>query len=80
MRVEAKNPLHRRLYAIYLDGVDISDCCVEADDIAHEAVVFVRTRDGQDVRRSADGKRLTALLRGHVTLVPHVSTQRMGVG
>ena len=75
MRVSARNPAHRN-FVVLVDGVDISDCCVEADDIAHEAVVLVRTREGEDIRRAGDYKRLTALIRGHVSIVPNLITQR----
>jgi hypothetical protein len=73
MRIDASNPEHQTRYAVYVDGCNISDCCAAADDIAHEALVYVRTRAGEDLR--CNGKRLTAVVRGHVQLVPHVGAR-----
>jgi hypothetical protein len=73
VRITAKQAARSgKSYTVLVDGVDLSDCCCEADDIAHTVTVFIRTRAGQDVRRMSDGLRMTAVVRGHVTIVEQI--------
>jgi hypothetical protein len=69
MKIHAANPAHRRNYLVYIDGTDVSTECCEADDILHEAHVFVRDRKGKAIRRP-DGKLITAVIHGHVAIIP----------
>lgn len=75
MKIQASNPQHRARYVVFLDGLDISDCVTEADDIAHEVTVMVRHPNGQKVVRN--GRYLTAVVRGHVAIVSRVDQPAM---
>lgn len=70
MRIKASNPEHQR-YSVLLDGVDISTISMEADDVANVVVVGVRNRQGQLIR--CDGRPLTAVVTGKVTIIPSVN-------
>lgn len=70
MKVQASDLAHRAKYEIYLDGVNISDAVVDADDVAHIVRVVVRDAKGQPFRR--DGVPLGAVLHGHVAIVSKV--------
>lgn len=67
MKIEARNREHRERYEVYLDGVNVSDCCQTADDVAHEVTVLVRRPSGDLVKH--DGRVLKATVRGHVSIV-----------
>jgi len=71
VKIEARNAEHVRRYEVYLDGVNVSDCVKEADDIAHEVVAIIRRPDGSLVRNQ--GRVLTAVVRGQVTIVSKVN-------
>lgn len=75
MKVDARNREHRERYRIFLDGVDVTTCVQEADDIACEVTVVVRDSQGKPMR----GNRgfLKATLRGHVVIVSGVNTPPM---
>jgi hypothetical protein len=75
MKIVASNPEHRARYVVFLDGLDISDCVTQADDIAHEVVVVVRRPNGQKVRN--EGKILTAVVRGHVSIISRIDQPGM---
>lgn len=75
MKVDARNREHRARYRIFLDGIDVTTCVQEADDIAHEVTVVVRDPQGKPVR----GNRglLKATVRGHVVIVSNANLPAM---
>jgi hypothetical protein len=75
MKVRASNPQHRARYVIFLDGIDVSDCVTEADDIAHEVTVVVRRPNGEKIYNQ--GRQLTAVVRGYVAIVSRVDQPAM---
>jgi elongation factor P--beta-lysine ligase len=70
MKILASNREHRERYEVYLDGVNVSDCVTEADDILHQVEIVVRRPTGDKVRRGH--KVLTATAMGHVAIVAKV--------
>lgn len=71
MKIHATNREHRERYEVYLDGVNVSDCVTQADDIAHQVEIVVRRPNGDKVRRGE--KVLTATAIGHVAIVAKVN-------
>lgn len=67
MKISATNRDHRARYTVYLDGVDVSDCVQEADDVAHTVTLVIRRPDGSLVRLGT--RVLKATVFGHVTIV-----------
>lgn len=70
MKVRAQDGNNKTRYSILLEGVDISECVAEADDVSHEVTVVIRDSLGQLVRGPKGV--LTARIYGHVTIVPHI--------
>lgn len=75
MKIDARNREHRTRYRVYLDGVDVSTCVQEADDLAHEITVVVRDPQGKPLR-GRNGF-LKATVRGHVVIVSNTNTAPM---
>lgn len=75
MKVDARHADHCLSYRIFLDGVDITTCVQQADDIANEVTVVVRDPQGKPV--CGRGGFLKATVRGHVVIVSNSNMPAM---